>query len=278
MDRQRNSGLLVRIDPTSLYVGGMTNGRSPHVLSTSVLLLASLASSGCDKESSELTTKDIEADFTIEFYDVDPAKPATTIAAKLRESDSSAVGPQGSVNLVGGDALSVTTDKNDNLPMARTGDGEYSASLPNLNASVFTFHLKRAMASSDGTVFTMPGPLAFTDSPNGKSFGAGDTIHLVWTNVSPSTFGSSNKVYVSGSHYPCGGVSVTLAQKEETEFDDTGSLDISVSKLYQGAAPASGDCVDVEIRRRVTAEADAAFDRASSVTGIRTDRLKIKIN
>jgi hypothetical protein len=71
---------------------------------------------------------------------------------------------------------------------------------------------------------------------------------------------------------------VTLAQKERIEFPDTGSLDLQISQLSNGGAPASGDCVDIEIERRVTTAADTAFDGASSVTGIRTDRLKIKIN
>jgi len=54
-------------------------------------------------------------------------------------------------------------------------------------------------------------------------------------------------------------------------------LDVTVSQLYDGDTPAAGDCVNVRIERRVVADADAGFDRASSVSGTRTDRLQIKI-
>jgi hypothetical protein len=239
-------------------------------------LLTAVAASGCDKDSTELGTKDIEADFTVDFDNAN-GKQETKIEARLKESEASATGPQGDVNLTGGDTLSVTTDKNENLPMPRESAGHYRVILPNLAATVFTFHLKRAAASST-TVFTMPGPIALTDSPAGKSFAAGDTLHFAWSNKATGRSASPAKILVSGSHYPCGGAALNLSQKKEVPFDDTGSMDVPIAQLYSTGAPAAGDCVDVEIRRTVTADADAAFDKASSVTGTRTDRLQIKVN
>jgi hypothetical protein len=246
------------------------------VLAASIGLLG-LALTACDKDSSDLGTKDIEAAFTVEMDESDPAKPQTKLSAKLRESESSAAGPQGSVKLSQGDGLTVTTDKNDDVPLGESSAGLYEASLPNVSASVFTFRLKRTSGSSEGTVFTMPGPLAFTESPAGKSVGAGDTLQFKYSNQAPTRNRAPAKLYVSASHYPCGGAAITLAPKNDLPFDDLGSFSVEVAKLYDSGSPASGDCVDIRIRREAGADADAALDRASSVLGKRTDRLQVKI-
>ena len=254
----------------------MKSARDAGRMSTFALSAAAMLV-GCDKESTELATKDIEADFTIDYDDGDPAKPETKIGVRLRESKDSATGPQGSVNLSGTDALSVTTDKNDDVAIPRVGAGDYEINLPTFAASVFTFHLKRAAGSSDGTVFTMPGPLAFTDSPAGKTVAPNATLHFAWSNPAPARDLVPAKLQVSASTYPCGGGGVTLAPKNELAFDDLGTFDVEVAKLYAVGAPASGDCVDIRIRRRVLGSADAAFDAASSVAGTRTDRVQVKI-
>ena len=239
-------------------------------------LLAVASAVACDKESSELGTADIEDDFTVDVDNRDPAKPETKVHAKLRESEKSAVGPQGSVNLSDGDSLGLKTDKGEDLPMPRESDGNYDLKLPHANATIFTFNLKRA-SSTASSVLTMPGALAFTDSPADKTFKADDTIHFAWSNPAKSRNLQPGKVILTASTYPCGGASVTLAPKDEIPFDDTGSLDVTVARLYGTFTPSSGDCVNIYLKRQVTLDADAAFDKASSITGTRTDKMQIKI-
>lgn len=242
-----------------------------------LLSLFAIASTvACDKESSELGTSDIEADFTVDLDNRDPAKPETKVHAKLRESASSAVGPQGSVNLSDGDSLSVKTDKGEDTPMPRESDGNYDVKLPTSSATSFTFTLKRATASATSAL-TLPGALALTDSPADKTFKVDDTVHFAWSNPAKSRNLEPAKVILTATSYPCGGESVTLAPKDEISFDDTGSLDVTVARLYGTFTPKAGDCVNITVKRQVVLDADASFDKASSVTGTRSDKMQIKI-
>lgn len=234
-------------------------------------------SAGCEKDSAELETKNIEAVFTVELDDAIQSKPVMKVGARLRESESSAVGPQGGVNLSGTDTLSVKTDKNQDLPLARVSDGQYEATGADIAATTFTFDLKRGDVSTT-TPFTFQAPLAFTDSPAGKSFGAGDTVRFAWSNPAKSSDLRPAKLTVTASSYPCGGAAVNLSAKDEIPFDDTGSFEVTVARLYNGDTPKAGDCVNIAIKRRVVASANSALDKASNVAGTRTDRVQIKIN
>lgn len=254
----------------------MTNVASSRTVAFLVLAGVATSVSACDKESSELGTSDIEAAFSAEVDNRDPLKPETKIHAKLRESEKSAVGPQGSVNLSDGDALSVKTDKGEELAMPRESDGNYDVKLPNANATSFTFVLKRASATTS-SVLNLPGALALTDSPADKTFKAGDTVRFAWSNPAKSRNLQPGKVILTASTYPCGGASVTLAPKDEITFDDTGSLEVTVARLYGSSTPSPGDCVNIYVKRQVVLDADAAFDKASSVAGTRIGKMQIKV-
>jgi hypothetical protein len=237
----------------------------------SVLVFLFVTATGCeDKQSSDLDTKDIEATFNVELV---RDTPETKIKAELRQSEASAVGPPPSINLSGDDKLSVLTDKNEDIALTGSG-GKYEATIANQNATTFTFRLKRAKGTTD-TKLTMPGPLAFTDSPEGKTFKTDDKVHFAWSNKATN---ATSKIYVSGQSYPCGGSAVTLAQLQRIPFDDRGEMDIEVPKLYNTGTPKAGDCVKVILEREVSDKADGSLDAASAVHGKRTDRLEIKIN
>jgi hypothetical protein len=236
-----------------------------------VLVATALTISGCDdKQSSDLETKDITATFDIELV---RDTTETKIKAQLRQSEASSVGPPPHVSLSGEDKLSVLTDKNDDIALTGSS-GNYEATIGNQNATTFTFRLKRALGTTD-TKFTLPGPLALTDSPEGKTYKTDDKVKFTWSNKATN---ATSKIFVSGQSYPCGGGAVTLAQLQRIPFEDRGEIEIEVPKLYNTGTPKAGDCVKVILEREVTDKADGALDAASAVHGKRTDRVEIKIN
>ena len=245
--------------------------------STCVLVLFALA--GCAKDSEDLPTYEIKAGFTVELAD-QPTPGSTVVEAKLARAPLAGPGTDDPVNLSDGDSLSVTTDKGDDLPMPRVEKGEYRVTLPNVDRTTFTFHLKRSSGtSSDGSVLFMQPAMAFTDSPANKSYAATDMVHFAWSNRA-----SGAKLFLSAVSRGCGGsgginVGVGLGKTDvkDLPFDDSGSLDIAVSKLYSNASPASGDCVDIAIRRSVTSNAEGVLGSGSGVTGRRTERLTINV-
>jgi len=250
--------------------------RMLHVLrwaKVGAVLVGAMSAMGCDdKKSSELATGDIEASYSVDIDTRDPAKPVTKLSATLKTSEKASTGPQTTVELTDGDSLVVTTDKNDTINLKKDGS-TYDGSIDNANALVYTFRLKRNTGAAEGTVITMPGPLALTDNPNGKSFAAGDTVKFAWSNKSPT-----GKLFVSGSSYPCGGSAVNLAADQRLPFDDTGTMEVPVAKLYDVGTPKAGDCVRIVIERQIRGEVDKGLDAKSSAFGSSYDRLEIKVN
>lgn len=227
---------------------------------TWVALFVTLAA--CSKDSSDVTSTNIEAQFSVTYNTIDKAKPTTDIRVKLTDASASTLTP---VNLGASDTLSLTTDKNDNLPLPRTGDGDYDATIQNVAASVFTFHLKRSSSTID-SVLTMPAPLALTAPTPNQTYAIGDKVHFEWTNKA-----KRGTVYVSGSAYPCGGAAINLSGKNPQKFDDTGSFDVALADLYSAGSPASGDCIDLTIERDTIDDAAPGLSPSSGVYATRTD-------
>ncbi|HEY8075014.1 MAG TPA: hypothetical protein VIF62_12915 [Labilithrix sp.] len=231
----------------------------------SVLVVAVVA---CSKDSSDLTTDNIGAQYIVTLND-DPTAPSQNTTMEAYLDDATVGGTQDKVDLTGSDALVVTTDKNDNVNLPHESLGHYLATIPNVDRTSFTFQLKRSAGASSSPV-TLPDHLALTDSPDGKSIAASGMVHFAWSNQA-----KGGKLTLHASHHVCSGVTLSN-DSVDLPFDDTGTLDVAVSSLG-GVAPASGECIDIAIQRAVTSNADAALAYGSSVTSKRTDRYKITV-
>jgi hypothetical protein len=235
-------------------------------------VLIVLASVACAKDSSDLSTREISAAFTVTVND-QPAPGNTVVEATLKQRslESGSVDP---VNLNDGDTLSIVTDKGDDLQMLRVALGLYRATLDNVDRTKFTWKLRRSTGSAENSTITMPAPMAFTEPAPNKAYAATDKVHIAWSNSSKGA-----ELKLAATHRDCSsGISVGLGDSsvKDIPFDDDGSLDIEVTKLYSGT-PKSGDCVDIAIEREINAPADETLAGGSTIYATRTDRLTIKV-
>ncbi len=228
-----------------------------------------LASAACAKDSSDLKTLDIRADYIVTVNDTPNNPQNTTIEAYL--TDASPGGSGDKVNLGDSDTLSATTDKNDTVALTRDTLGHYIGTIPQLDRNTFTFHLKRGSGESVSP-YTLPDHLAMTDSPDGKSFPASGAVHFAWSNQA-----KGGKLLLSARHHVCSGITLSNDTVDNLPFDDSGTLDVPAAKLYSSGTAVSGECVDISIERSVDAPADTNLAYGSTVTGKRTDRYKIQI-
>src|SRR4051812_38326917 len=100
-------------------------------LASSVAIgLLSVSAVGCSKDSSDLSTHDIHGSFFVKV-DPMPAPGTTQVTVVLHNVDASGAVGSDYVKLSNGDGLTVTTDKNDDLPLGMTSDGTYETKLTN---------------------------------------------------------------------------------------------------------------------------------------------------
>jgi hypothetical protein len=224
---------------------------------------------GCSSTSSAgLATSSIQSHFHVDLT-MDPKFPDMSITADLYEGSSLT-----SVQLAAGDTLTVTSDKDPNIPLQWDSTIKlYSADLKNQGSdwTKVTFALTRANgAPAPSSTISLPLAIALTSTtpkPTASYAGGSGSLALAWSNTLPG----ATVVYFN---QPCGSTSVGITSA--TKPDD-GTLAVPVSELVSSVPPADGTCVTMIVRRVVKGTTDPAYAGGSDFDGYRDDYFDVTI-
>jgi hypothetical protein len=202
--------------------------------------------------SNTLATSSLRAFYKVEVSTIAPAQ------TRLNAGFYSGASP---VELAAGDTLAASTDKDPNVALSPMM-GMYTAQIPAVDRTQFTFQLTRANGPAAKSTVTIPALMTISSPAAGHtlSHASGNAV-ITWSNPTPGA-----RVHAFAG--PCSGIQVG----DTAEVDDTGTYTLPMSKVIIGAAPTAPTCTRLYVIRKMTGTTDpgfaagSKFETASTVT------------
>ena len=226
-----------------------------------LLLLAACGSTS----SAGIATSDFDTYYAVHVVDdaADPARSSIRYAAIFSKNLTT------DIRLEDGDSVTVTTDRETDLPLTLGDLNVYSVQPPagedRLRA---TFDLRRPNATSaPASTVALPPRLAITTPamPTVAYAGGTGTFKLEWSNAVPE---AKVQVHID----PCDGVSTVSGDS----LPDTGSVEIPTRSLSV-AAPTAATCIVLTIFRRLEGTPDPALKVGSDIYADRSGKFKLTL-
>lgn len=226
-----------------------------------LLLLAACGSTS----SAGIATSDFDTYYAVHVTDDASVPPRASIRYAAIFSKNLAT----DIRLEDGDSVTVTTDRETDLPLTLGDLNVYSAQPPAGDERLrATFALRRPnAASAPASTVTLPPRLAITTPtmPTVAYAGGAGTFKLDRSNAVPD---AKVQIHVD----PCDGVSTVSGDS----LPDTGSVEIPTRSLSV-AAPSAATCVALTIFRRIDGTTDPALKAGSEIYADRTDKFKLTL-